>query len=92
MIHANGWGIGLTLIGGLAGGMSSYFLKLADPQALLVVGVAWIALDGLLRVRRRRLPGALFDSQLGGVVWFLPVWALGIVLMVGVGVRALAGS
>lgn len=92
MIHGNGWGIGLALIGGLAGGMSSYFLKLADPQALLVVGAVWTVLDGLLRVLRRRLPGALFDRQIGGVVWFLPVWALGIVLMVGVGVRALAGS
>ncbi len=82
MIHANGSGFALLVVGGLLGGMSSYFLKLADPQAVLVIGAVWAAGDGILRATRRARPGWLFDSQTGGSVWHVPVWIVGFAVVV----------
>ncbi len=81
MIRGNGWGIAMTVTGGLVGGMSSYFLKLTDPQALMLLGAAWILFDGGLRVSRRRHTRWLFSRQTGGWLWYVPVWVIGLVIL-----------
>lgn len=81
MLRGNGWGIGLALTGGLIGGLCSYFLKLSDPHALMIVGGVWVALDLLLRLSRRQGPRALLERQTGGLIWSIPVWVLGLVML-----------
>ena len=81
MIRGNGWGIAMTVTGGVVGGMSSYFLKFTDPQALMILGAVWIILDGGLRVSRRGQPRRLFSRQAGGWLWYVPIWVLGVAIM-----------
>lgn len=81
MFRGNGWGIGLALAGSLIGGLFSYVFKLSDPQALMIVGGTWGILDVLLRLSRRQGPRGLLDRQSGGVVWSIPVWMLGLVML-----------
>lgn len=80
MIRGNGWGIAIAVTGGLLGGMSSYFLKLTDPQALMILGAAWSVLDAMLRALRRHQPHWLVNPQAGGFVWHIPVWVFGLAI------------
>ncbi len=81
MIRANGWGIAMTVTGGLLGGVSSYFLRLTDPQALMTLGAAWILFDGSLRLSRRGQTHWWLSRQAGGWLWYVPVWVFGLVIM-----------
>lgn len=82
MIRGNGWGIAMIVIGGLSGGMSNYFFKFTDHQALIILGVTWVILDVALRARRRYQSRWLFSRQAGGFIWYIPVWAFGLVILV----------
>lgn len=77
MLRGNGWGIGIAVVGGLVGGMSHFFFRLSDPQALMILGAVWVGLDGTVRILRRGRPRWLISSHAGGSLWFLPVWVSG---------------
>ncbi len=89
MLRGNGWGIAIAVTGGLLGGMSSYFFRLPDPQALMILGATWMALDGGLRSARRHLPRWWISHRAGGFIWFVPVWILGFVIVVVSGITSL---
>ncbi len=82
MIRGNGWGIAIVVVGGLLGGMSSYFLKLKDPQALIILGTAWVLMDLIVRLRFRYQPRWLLNRQAGGFLWYIPIWVFGLVILV----------
>lgn len=65
----------LALIGGL-------ILKLGDPLTMSCVGFALLVIDLIVRVRSRSSSGWLLARKFGGVLFFLPVWMLGIVVIV----------
>lgn len=81
MIRWNGWGFIIVGVGGLLGGMSSYFLRLQDPQALLILGTAWIVMDVIVRLRSRYHPRWLLNRLAGGHIWYAPMWVLGLVIV-----------
>lgn len=81
MLRGNGWGIGIAVAGGLVGGMSHFFFRLTDPQALMILGATWVGLDGALRVLRRGHRHWLISSHAGGSLWFLPVWISGFAIV-----------
>ncbi|WP_339375568.1 hypothetical protein [Pseudanabaena sp. UWO311] len=64
----------IALIGG-------FLLKLADPITMCCVGVALVAIDLLVRFRSRPSKGWLTQREFGGTLFFLPVWAFGIVVV-----------
>ncbi|WP_201324337.1 hypothetical protein [Pseudanabaena sp. lw0831] len=62
--------------------IGSFLLKLADPITMSCVGVALVAIDLLVRLRSRPSNGWLTQREFGGTLFFLPVWAFGIVVVV----------
>jgi hypothetical protein len=63
----------IALIGG-------FLLKLPDPITMSCVGGALVAIDLLVRLRSRSSKGWLIQREFGGTLFFLPVWAFGIVV------------
>jgi hypothetical protein len=64
----------IALVGG-------FILKLADPITMSCVGGSLIAIDLLVRLRSRPSKGWLIQREFGGTLFFLPVWAFGIVVV-----------
>lgn len=81
MIRGNGWGIAMVVVGGVLGGMGSYFLKLKDSQALIILGAAWVLMDMIVRLRSRYQPRWLLNRQAGGFIWHIPVWIFGLIIL-----------
>lgn len=59
----------------------SLLLKLPDATVMIGVGAALILMDGVFRVRARPAHGWLTQTGLGGYFFFVPVWAVGAVVI-----------
>ena len=81
MIRGNGWGFAIVVVGGLLGGMSSYFLKLKDAQAMIILGTVWALMDLIVRLRSRYQPRWLLNRQAGGFIWYIPIRVFGLVIL-----------
>lgn len=64
-----------ALVGGL-------LLRLPDPIVMGFVGVALIAMDMVVRIRNRKQSGWLMKKELGGYLYFIPVWIFGIFVII----------
>jgi hypothetical protein len=53
--------------------MSSYFLRLKDAQAMIVLGMAWVVIDVIVRLRSRYQPRWLLNRLAGGHIWYNPI-------------------
>ena len=82
MIRWNGWGIAIVAAGGLLGGLSSYLLNLKDAQAMIILGTTWVLMDLIVRLRSRYQPRWLLKRLAGGFIWYIPLWMLGLVILV----------
>ena len=81
-IRSNGWGLGMFVMGGVIAGVSSFVFKIADAPVLMGVGMALIVSDVIVRARFRTQPRWLFQGQYGGQLFFIPMWALGLIVFV----------
>ncbi|MCA0455123.1 MAG: hypothetical protein LCI00_14205 [Chloroflexi bacterium] len=81
-INGNRLGILMFVVAALVAGAGSLLLKLPDPVTMIAVGVALIGMDSIVRLRSRATSGWLMHKELGGYLYFIPVWVAGIVVIV----------
>ena len=84
MLHIRGNALGLVMfiIGGLIAGVGGLVFKLGDAPIMIMVGIALFLMDAVIRLRVRNQPGWLMSKQLGGYFFFIPVWLLGILVII----------
>jgi hypothetical protein len=82
-MRGNALGLAMIVLGGVIAGVGSLVFKLGDIVVMLMIGLAVIAADLLIRLRARGLPGWLTQSQYGGYLFFVPMWVIGIVAIAG---------
>lgn len=84
MLHIRGNALGLAMfvVGGMIAGVGGFIFKLSDAPIMIMVGVALVLMDLIVRLRVRSQPGWLMSKQLGGYFFFVPVWILGIIVII----------
>ena len=82
MLRSNYWGIGMFVVAGLLAGLGSVAFKLADAPVLIGVGASLILMDLLLRLRSRYVQRWLLNGEAGGYLLAIPVWIVGVVVVV----------
>ena len=88
-IRGNPLGVAMFVAGGVIAGIGGFVFKLGDAPTMIMVGIALILMDLIIRLRVRSQPGWLMSKQLGGYFFFVPVWILGIFVVV---INVLNGS
>ena len=81
-IRGNALGVVMFIIGGVIAGIGGFIFKLTDAPIMIMVGVALFLMDMVIRLRVRHQAGWLMSKQLGGYFFFVPVWILGIFVIV----------
>jgi hypothetical protein len=81
-IRGNALGFAMVVASALVAGVGGLVLHLADTPVMFGVGVSLILMDLFIRLRARPAPGWLTQSQWGGYFFFVPVWVVGIVMIV----------
>ena len=81
-IRGNALGIAMFVIGGVIAGVGGFILKLGDAPIMIMVGVALLLMDLIIRWQVRNQAGWLMSKQLGGYFFFVPVWILGILVII----------
>jgi hypothetical protein len=82
-VNTNGLGLALIVLGGVIAGMGLAVLKLGDAVVMLAIGSAVIVADLIIRFRSRPLQGWLWGAEYGGNFFYLPMWGIGIIAIVG---------
>jgi hypothetical protein len=82
-IRGNALGLAMVVLGGVIAGVGSLVLRLGDATVMLMIGLAVIASDLIIRLRSRALPGWLTRSEYGGILFFLPMWVIGMIAVAG---------
>lgn len=84
MLHVRGNALGLIMfvIGGVIAGVGGFIFKLGDAPIMIMVGVALFLMDMIIRLRVRNQAGWLMSKSLGGYFFFVPVWILGILVII----------
>lgn len=81
-LRGNVMGFAMIVASALVAGVGGFLLKLPDPVVMSGVGLALIIMDLLIRWRSRPAAGWLMQRQFGGYLYILPIWVLGIVVIV----------
>jgi hypothetical protein len=81
-IRGNALGFAMIVASALVAGVGGFVLHLADAPVMIGVGISLILMDLFIRLRSRPAPGWLTQSQWGGYLFFVPVWVVGIVMIV----------
>lgn len=84
MLHVRGNALGLAMfvVGGVIAGIGGFIFKLGDAPTMIMVGVSLVLMDMIIRLQVRTQPGWLMSKQLGGYFFFVPVWLLGIFVII----------
>lgn len=72
----------MFIMGGVVAGFGGLLLKLPDAVVMIGVGLALILADAIFRLRSRPEPGWVTSKELGGYFFFLPVWILGVLVVI----------
>lgn len=81
-IHGNTLGLMMFVVAALIAGVGGLALKLPDPLTMSAVGAGLVAMDTVIRLRSRSEPRWLMRQELGGYLFFAPVWAFGLFVIV----------
>ena len=81
-IRGNMLGIALFVIAGLLAGLLSLVFKRPNATTLIGVGLFLLVVDLLIRAASRSKKGWLFQHKLGSYLFFVPVWVLGIIVVI----------
>ena len=80
-VRGNMLGVGMFVMSGLLAGLLSIALELPDTLVMIIVGSDLIGMDMVFRLRARPDAGWLTKRELGGYFFFMPVWCVGLVVM-----------
>jgi len=81
MIRGNILGLMMFVVVSPIPFIGTFVLKLADPVTMSCVGGTLSLIDLLFRLRSRPSVGWLLQKNFGGMLFFLPVWIFGIVVI-----------
>lgn len=81
-IRGNMLGIALFVLAAIPALILGFVLKLSDAATMIGVGLFLLVVDLLIRAASRSKKGWLFQRELGGYLFFVPVWVLGIIVVV----------
>ena len=81
-LRGNALGLAIIVITGAIAGIGSLVFQLADALVMMSVSGALIVMDVLIRLRFRPAMGWLTQSQFGGFLFFVPVWGVGVLIIV----------
>ena len=71
----------MFVVAALVAGAGSLLLNLPNPVTMIAVGISLILMDGIVRLRSRATSGWLMHKELGGYLYFIPVWVAGLVVI-----------
>jgi len=81
-IYGNGLGFLMFVVCALPAFVGGLLLRLPDSIVMGFVGVTLIAMDMVVRFRNRKQTGWLMKKDLGGYLYFIPVWIFGIFVII----------
>ncbi|MCU0481178.1 MAG: hypothetical protein MUE54_08195 [Anaerolineae bacterium] len=81
-IYGNGLGILMFMMCALPALVGGLLMRLPDPIVMGFVGVMLVAMDMVIRIRNRNQTGWLMKKELGGYLYFIPVWVLGVFVII----------
>lgn len=81
-IHGNLLGMLMFVASALVAGAGLLLLKLPDSITMIGVGLSLVAMDLGVRLRSRKTAGWLTQKALGGYLFLIPVWGVGIIVLV----------
>jgi len=81
-VHGNALGILMFMVCALPALVGGLFLRLPDPIVMGFVGIALVAMDMVVRIRNRKQTGWVMKKDLGGYLYFIPVWIFGIFVII----------
>ena len=81
-VRGNWLGIGMFVMGGIIAGIAGFILKLGDFVTMVSVGIFLILADLGFRFFINKKSNKLFGKETGGYFFFIPVWVLGIVVVI----------
>lgn len=82
MINGNLIGFGMFVIGAIVAAIGGFLLKLPNAPVMISVGITLILVDLVFRFLSRNQKGWLWRKEFGGYAIFLPVWILGIAMII----------
>jgi len=80
-VYGNALGLAMIVVSAAVAGAGSLLLRLSDALVMGAVGTALILMDMGVRGMRRREPGWLTRSHLGGYLYIAPIWVVGLVVI-----------
>jgi hypothetical protein len=81
-VRGNTLGVIMFVAAGLVAGLGGLLLRLPDVAVLTTVGLALTGADLTIRAGSRANPGWLTRSEFGGYFFFMPVWVVGLLVVV----------
>lgn len=80
-IRGNWLGLGMFVVSGIIALIGGFFLKLGDAVTMISVGVFLTILDLAFRFILNKEGNKLFGKETGGYFFFVPIWILGIIVV-----------
>jgi hypothetical protein len=81
-IRGNWLGLGMFVASGIIALIGGFFLKLSDVITMISVGIFLTVLDLAFRLIINKQENKLFGKETGGFFFFVPVWILGIIVVI----------
>lgn len=82
MIQGNLLGFGLFILAAIFVAVGSLVLKLPDWIVMIAAGAVLVITDLILRFLQRNQKGWLIAKEIGGYLYFIPVWIFGIAVVI----------
>lgn len=81
MIQGNLLGFAMFVFAGIFVAIGAFVLKQPDWIVMITAGVVLIIADLVLRFWQRDRKGWLMAKNLGGYLYFIPVWSFGLIVV-----------
>ena len=79
----NPLGLGLLVLSAIIVAIGTFVLRLQDQRVMILAGSVLLAIDMLIRLRHMRSePRWAIRPDLGGHLFSLPIWGVGLILIV----------
>lgn len=82
MIQENLLGFAMFVFAGVFVAIGAFLLKQPDWIVMITAGIALTVTDFIFRILQKQQAGWLMAKNLGGYLYFIPVWIFGLVVVV----------
>jgi hypothetical protein len=89
-VSGNALGLAMFVTCGLIAAAGGLLLRLSNPVIMIAIGLALIVMDVLIRLKRRGSRRWLLRGTTGGTLFAIPMWIIGILVIVVNIVNAIA--